>query len=57
MKNSEALDPIFVFNMLRRVICLELAALAVSGVKCSEMHAFHRNMPLYLAEAECESGD
>ena len=57
VNSSEDLDPHFVFKMLRRVIYWDLAAFAVSEVKCGKTHAFDRNVALHWAETEWESGD
>jgi hypothetical protein len=47
VNNSEALDPYFVFKVLRKVIYLDLATFAVSEVRCSKTHALDRNTTLH----------
>jgi DNA-directed RNA polymerase alpha subunit len=47
VNSGEDLDPHFVFKMLRRVMYFDLAAFAVSEVKCNKAHAFDRNMAVH----------
>jgi hypothetical protein len=47
VNSNEALDPHFILKVLCRVICLDLAAFAVSEVRFSKTHAFDRNFPLH----------